>query len=58
MNLCSFFADDRVEIWDEIELISCNLKDKNTLAALSEASQTIPYECLIRLDRGMRREIV
>lgn len=58
MNLCGFLADDRTEIGDEIEIISCNIKEKNTLMALAEASQTIPYECLIRFDRGMRREIV
>jgi len=58
MNLCSFLADDSVEIGDEIEIISCNNKDKNTLLDLAKASETIPYECLIRLDRGMRREII
>ncbi len=58
MNLCSFLAHDRVEIGDEIEIISCNNKDKNTLLDLAKATETIPYECLIRLDRGMRREII
>jgi alanine racemase len=58
MNLCSFLADDLVAIGDEIQIISCNPKDKNTLSALAEASQTIPYECLIRFDKGMRRQII
>lgn len=58
MNLCSFLADDSIEIGDEIEIISCNNKNKNTLLALANASETIPYECLIRFDRGMRREII
>lgn len=58
MNLCSFLADDRLEIGDEIEIISCETKKDNTLIALAKASETIPYECLIRFDRGMRREII
>jgi len=58
MNLCSFLANDRVEIGDEIEIISCDLKKENNLVALAKASETIPYESLIRFDRGMRREIV
>lgn len=58
MNLCSFLADDRMKIGDEIEIISSNPKNKNTLVDLAQASQTIPYECLIRFDKGMRREII
>lgn len=58
MNLCSFLADDKVCIGDEIEIISCDSKKSNTLLALAEASETIPYECLIRFDKGMRREII
>lgn len=58
MNLCSFLANDDIEIGDEIEIISCNQKDKNTLLDLAKASETISYECLIRLDKWMRREII
>ncbi len=58
MNLCSFLADDKICIGDEIEIISCEPKKQNTLFALAKASETIPYECLIRFDKGMRREIV
>lgn len=58
MNLCSFLASDELEIWDQIEVISCNKKDKNSIENLAQASETISYECLIRLDKWMRREIV
>lgn len=58
MNLCSFLADDKIKIWDEVEIVSCEPKKENTLLALVEASETITYECLIRLDKWMRREIV
>lgn len=51
MNLCSFLAEDRLEIGEEIELISCDPSDKNSVYALAEASQTIVYECLTRLDK-------
>ncbi len=58
MNLCSFLWKDWFAIGDEIELISCDSDAQNSLYALAKASDTIVYECLVRLDKGMRREIV
>jgi len=58
MNLCSFLADDDLVVWDGIEIISCNKKSQNTIVDLAKASETIPYECLIRFDKWMRREVV
>ena len=40
-----------------MQLISADPKAENSMYALAEASETIVYECLVRLDRGMRREI-
>jgi len=40
-----------------VQLISSEVKAENSMYALAQASETIVYECLVRLDRGMRREI-
>jgi hypothetical protein len=58
MNLCSFLADDRLKLVMKLKLFLVNPKNNNTLLALAKASETIPYECLIRFDKGMRREII
>jgi alanine racemase len=58
MNLCSCESDEQLNIADNIQLISSQKKDSNTLYALAEASGTIVYECLVRLDAKIRREII
>lgn len=57
MNLCSFLADEKMSVWDAVQLISADPKAENSMYALAAASETIVYECLVRLDRGIRREI-
>ncbi len=58
MNLSSYIVDTSVHIGDEIEIISDNPRAKNSLYSLAEAAWTITYEALVKLDRGIRREIV
>lgn len=58
MNLCSFLWDEKLEIGDEIQLISEKKDSPNDLYKLAESSQTIVYECLVRLDKGIRREVI
>jgi alanine racemase len=58
MNMCSVLVDWSVNLYDWIEIISENLSSKNTLRNLVEQSGMIPYEFLVKLDRGIRREIV
>ncbi|MFA6256202.1 MAG: alanine racemase [Candidatus Absconditabacterales bacterium] len=58
MNLSTYVIDTSVHIGDEVEIISDNPRGKNSLANLAEQSGTIVYETLVKLDRGMRREVV
>ena len=58
MNLSSYIVDNAVHIGDEIEIISDNSRAKNSMANLAEQSSTIVYETLVKLDRGIRREII
>ena len=58
MNLSCCKADANMRIWDKIELISNDINKKNSIPVIAEVANTIPYEILIRLDRGIRRVIV
>ena len=58
MNLSTYIVDSSVDIGDEVEIVSDNPRAKNSLYNLAEQSGTIVYEVLVKLDRGMRREII
>lgn len=58
MNMCSILVDWSANLYDEIQIISENLSSKNTLKSLVEQSGMITYEFLVKLDRGIRREIL
>ena len=58
MNLCVCKGLPDMKIADSIELISADPFVKHSLENLAKAAGTIVYECLVRLDRNMRREIV
>jgi alanine racemase len=58
MNLSSYVVDRSVAIGDEVEIVSDNPRAKNSLTNLAEQSGTIVYESLVKLDRGIRREII
>lgn len=49
---------NNLKVGDDVQLISSNLKDENTMYRLAQESKTIVYECLIRLNSKLRREIV
>ena len=58
MNLSCYLWNDKILIWDEVFLLE---EDQSVLASISwwaKAAGTIPYEILVHLDRGIRREIV
>jgi alanine racemase len=55
MNLSCCLADSNMKIWEKIELISNDPNKKNSIIAIAEQANTIPYEILIRLDRWIRR---
>lgn len=58
MNICSVLVDWSVNLYDEIEIISENQSSKNTVKSLVEQNWMIIYEFLVKLDRGIRREII
>lgn len=58
MNLSSCLANETMQIGDEIELISSRAWSKNSIENIAELAETIPYEILIRLDKGIRRIVV
>lgn len=58
MNLCSILTKNECSIYDEIEIIWTNTKNKNTVSELAKQTNTIPYEILVKLDKGIRREII
>lgn len=60
MNLCTCKVenDSPCSVGEQVEIISSSASDINSLTALAQASDTIVYECLVRLDKSMRREIV
>lgn len=57
MNLCSIKIEDHMHVWDEVEVISENIKSENNIYKLAEVSGMIVYEVLVNLDRGIRREV-
>ncbi len=59
MNLsCVDLGDRSVRYGDEIEIVSNDPKAPNSLYALAQASDTIVYENLVRIDKSLRREII
>ena len=58
MNLSSYLVNASVRVGDEVEVVSSSPLAKNSLAHLAEQSGTIVYETLVKLDKGMRREII
>ncbi len=58
MNLSCYMWNDKILIWDKVELLET---DQDSLASISwwaKAVWTIPYEILVHLDKGIRREVV
>ncbi len=59
MNLSSWqiIGDQKVELGDEVIIVSENKEDANSMDKLSKLSQTIIYETLTRFRSNIRREL-
>jgi alanine racemase len=58
MNLSTYIVDMSVHIGDEIVIVSDTPRAKNSLQSLADITGIIVYESLVKLDRGMRREVI
>jgi alanine racemase len=59
MNLCCLNLENQLaRIGDEVQIVSDNPNDFNSVRALSELIGTIPYEFLAKIQTNIRREII
>ena len=58
MNLAMInLGKTEAKIFDEVEVISNNPKDKNSIEKMSDICHTIPYEILVKINSSIRRII-
>ena len=58
MNLSCYMWNDKILIWDKVELLEINQNSVSSVSWWSRAASTIPYEILVHLERWIRREII
>ena len=58
MNISCYEWNEKVLIWDRVLLLGLNQKLGNSVSWWANAAGTIPYEILVGLDKGIRREVV
>ena len=59
MNLAMIEVwDEDINIWDQVEIISSNKKDKNTFYTMAKSSQTIAYEIMVKIRANIRKTII
>lgn len=58
MNLSCMLATPEMKIGDEVQLISSEAQSPQSIQSIAELANTVPYEILIRLEKGIRREII
>jgi alanine racemase len=59
MNLAMIeIWDDKISVWDEVEIISSNKTDKNTLYSMAESTETIAYEIAVKIRANIRKQII
>ena len=58
MNMSCYEWNDRIMIWDKVTLLGNDQNSSASITWWANAAGTIPYEVLVHLDRGIRREIV
>jgi alanine racemase len=59
MNLtCLEFGQNKPKIGDIVQLVSSKREDANSVANLAALCDTVPYEFLVKLQPGIRREII
>lgn len=56
MNLTSLQGDKDIAIWDTIKII--DTKEENNIVNRANISGMLVYEILVKLDKGIRREII
>ena len=49
--------EDKIEIWDKVEIISSNKNSQNTLYSMAESSETIAYEIAVKIRENIRKQI-
>jgi len=52
------FGKTKPKLWDEVEIISNNSKDKNSIEKMAEMAETIPYDLLVGINSSIRRMVV
>jgi len=52
------FGKIKPKLWDEVEIISNNSKDKNSIEKMAEICETIPYDILVKINSSIRRTVV
>jgi alanine racemase len=57
MNLCCCLGNEKMQIGDRIWLIEKEKDSHLSIAHLAREAGTIPYEFLVKLERGIRREV-
>lgn len=58
MNLSCYIWNEKVLIWDKVRLLKMDQNLVNSVSWWVKAADTIPYDILVHLDRGIRREVV
>jgi alanine racemase len=58
MNLCCCQLPEPAKIGDQIWLIEDKKDSPLSVQAIAELAGTIPYEVLVKLERGVRREVI
>ena len=58
MNLSCYLWNDKILIGDEVILLDDDQSSSASVSRWARAAGTIPYEILVHLDKGIRREIV
>lgn len=58
MNLSCFLWNDKVLIWDKVNLIEAEKDSPCSIYSIAKSTSTIPYEILVHLDKWIRREII
>lgn len=58
MNLAMVDLENtKVKLFDEVEIISNNRKDKNSIENMAKQSETISYDLLVKINNLVRRKI-
>jgi len=56
MNLSCYAWNEKILLWDEVFLLERDQSTSSSVSWWAKATGTIPYEILVHLDKGIRRE--